>query len=296
MGEDEVLRMLEEETGETQRETQREERPVESDEKGPQEAPQDVGPEQEDLLSEDALFGSDAEAETVPGAEAPPPAQAASASMGPVGGATSSRRDDLGREASRPSAPKTDENDQQARFRNLDGQRRRVTPEKRGASGGGGDGPGAPASEAKRRKLEKEMREVHKGDRVWTHFRCMPKDTGAVPGVPGPPVAVKSRKPELAMLVEEISDGTAIVQFEKEEDEKTRIELYGSKRGKKIHGWLRYPRIFEGHKQRVPLNWVQWKRDPPKLCGCTKQVWGHPCDCGISCGRGASKNVWGVAS
>lgn len=172
-----------------------------------------------------------------------------------------------------------------ARFRSFDG----ATPEKRSAPGDAADG-----SAAKRQKKGKELREINKGDRVWTHFRCLPKASEGLPG--GLPVAVKSKKPEVAIVREDTFDGSVIVQFESEEHEKERIAMYQTRRGKKISGWLRYPRIFEGKKQRVPLTWVDRRRDPPRLCSCTRQEWNHGVCTGISCGRGAFANVWGVAS
>jgi len=151
-------------------------------------------------------------------------------------------------------------------------------------------------SAEKKRKMEPNYAEVKAGQRVWTFFRCLPKDVpGAAalpPGVAG--VAVKSEKPELAMIREEPTAGNIIVQFESGEHEKERIELFQSRRGKKIRGWLRFPRLFEGRKQRVPVSWLQLKRNPPALCGCKIQVWGHECPCGISCGRGRMTKVWGV--
>lgn len=189
------------------------------------------------------------------------------------------------------------------RFRAFNGQVPTVTPTKRGdkrGAGGGAPGTGPPGafaegSAAKKRREAVEERHLGVGDRVWTHFRCLPRDAvqdGAPPGVVLGPV--KSEKPELATIREESADGTVIVQFESEAHEKDRTELYKSRRGKRLKGWLRYPRLFEGKKQRVPLTWVQWKRNPPSLCGCTQQSWGHRCDCGISCGRGVSNKVYGV--
>lgn len=167
------------------------------------------------------------------------------------------------------------------------------TPEKRSAEGADlPQGYNGNATGAKRKKNE---RTLNKGDRVWTHFRCLPK--GPAPGPGGPPgvagIAVKSAKPELAMVVEEATVGNAIVQFESTEHEKERLELYMGK-GKRIRGWLRYPRIFEGRKQRVPVSWIQMNRNPPALCGCKTQVWGHQCECGIACNRGSAVKVFGV--
>jgi len=151
-------------------------------------------------------------------------------------------------------------------------------------------------SAEKKRKMDPNYAEVTTGQRVWTFFRCLPKDVpGAAalpPGAAG--VAVKSEKPELAMIREEPTAGNIIIQFESDEHEKERIELYQSKRHKRIRGWLRFPRLFEGRKQRVPMSWLQLKRNPPALCGCKIQAWGHECPCGIACGRGRTVQVWGV--
>jgi len=176
------------------------------------------------------------------------------------------------------------------RFRSFgDGGAPMETPQKRtddGADLGN-------ASAAKRRKTEELP--LNKGDRIWTHFRCIPKEDASLP--PGAvSTTVKSAKPELATVFEEQTAGTIIVQFESSAHEKERVELYQSGRGKRIRGWLRYPRLFEGRKQRVPVSWVQMKRSPPILCGCKAQVWGHPCDCGISCGKGTMVKVYGVGS
>jgi hypothetical protein len=177
------------------------------------------------------------------------------------------------------------------RFRSFDGVPT-ITPQKRGADGGGDDPLGA--NTGAKRKRKGEDRTISKGDRVWTHFRCLPRDAGAVPGGAG--IAVKSAKPELATIKEESTNGSVIVQFESVEHEKERIELYQSKKGKRIRGWLRYPRVFEGKLQRVPLTWMKMDRNPPPLCGCKQQQWGHECECGISCGRGYSVKVFGVGS
>lgn len=159
------------------------------------------------------------------------------------------------------------------------------TPAKRG-----NDGNPNPPSEKKRKQNE---REPIVGERVWTFFRCLPKEIpGQPPGVVS--ASVKSEKPELAVIRDSVMGGNIIVQFESEDHEKERVELFQSRKGKRIRGWLRYPRLFEGRKQRVPFGWLQMKRDPPKLCGCKVQDWGHECPCGISCGRGSSRKVWGV--
>eukprot|EP00931_Biecheleriopsis_adriatica_P007261 TRINITY_DN108569_c0_g1_i1.p1 TRINITY_DN108569_c0_g1~~TRINITY_DN108569_c0_g1_i1.p1 ORF type:complete len:520 (-),score=141.82 TRINITY_DN108569_c0_g1_i1:187-1719(-) len=145
----------------------------------------------------------------------------------------------------------------------------------------------------KRLKIDmKDRAPLRKGDRVWTHCRVRPQaPEGAPPGAVLE-VAIKSPKPELGMLIEEPQDGCAIVQFESAEHEKERLELFAKR--KRLRAWTRYPRVFEGKKQRIPLNWIQHSRPPPKLCGCNKQAWSHYCDCGIACTRGATKKVFGV--
>jgi hypothetical protein len=178
------------------------------------------------------------------------------------------------------------------RFRSFENQLPTRTPDKRNISGAGGPGDAAGSSSKRRKKDEDKV--VKKGDRVWTHFRCLPKE-GAVP-LGGVALSVKSEKPELAMVREDIDGGTVVVQFESQDHEKDRLELFTSKRGRKIKGWLRYPRLFEGKKQRVPKEWIKWNRSPPILCACVKQEWGHGVPCGdISCGRRAAIAVFGVA-
>lgn len=172
------------------------------------------------------------------------------------------------------------------RFRSFDDGMPKMTPEKRSADGSDPNGPAA------KRRRGQEERTLSKDQRVWTHFKCLPRDAAVAPGAAGG--SVKSAKPELAMVREEITAGSVIVQFESQEHEKERVELYNSGRGKRIRGWLRYPRLFEGKKQRVPVTWINMKRDPPKLCGCKEQVWGHSCDCGISCNKGSMIKVFGV--
>lgn len=150
---------------------------------------------------------------------------------------------------------------------------------------------------AAKRVKEEEKHTVRVGDRVWTYCRVR-TETAA-----GPLVAQKSPKPELGMVVEDpTADGNVIIQFESAEHEKVRIERYTLRKFKRLKGWLRYPRVFEGKKQRLPMNWIQWKRPPPKLCGCNKQEWQHDCfdaktgDYMCStCTRGNMKNkVFGV--
>lgn len=186
-----------------------------------------------------------------------------------------------------------------ARFRSFDGgaASSTKTPQKRdgaaAAAPGGFDPYGGYQSAAKRRRQELEERELKKGDRVWAHFRCRAPDRGD--GALGAAIAIKSPKPELAMVREEVVDDMVIVQFEKAEDEKERVEKFNTPKFRRLRGWLRYPRVFEGKKQKVPLKWIDMKRAPPKLCGCVRQEWGHSCDCGISCGRGVQNKVFGVA-
>lgn len=164
-----------------------------------------------------------------------------------------------------------------ARF--ADGQAAFTTPLKRSLDG-------IEFTPLKRRKGN-DPPELKIGNRVWTHCRVR---APAPPGG-GPPVgdvAVKSAKPELAMIVEDPKDGRVIVQFESQEMEKDRLEKHSQKKFKQIRGWLRYPRIFEGKKQRVTIDWIKSDRPPPKMCGCCKQDWGH-------CSRGNTVSVWGVA-
>lgn len=168
------------------------------------------------------------------------------------------------------------ENLQKARF--AEGQDA-TTPVKRTLDG-------SEFTPAKRRKGT-EPPELKVGNRVWTHCRVR----ASAPAGGGPlagDVPVKSPKPELAMIVDEPKDGRVIVQFESAEMEKERLEKHGQKKFKPIRGWLRYPRIFEGKKQRVPIDWIKSDRPPPKMCGCCKQHWGH-------CSRSSKVSVWGVA-
>lgn len=139
---------------------------------------------------------------------------------------------------------------------------------------------------AKRRK-GKEPPELKVGNRIWIHTRVRaPVPKGGVP--PEGDLPVKSAKPELGMLIEEPKDGRVVVQFESAEMEKDRLEKHGQKKFKQIRGWLRYPRIFEGKKMRLPIDWIKSDRPPPNLCGCCQQSWGH-------CSRSNIVKVWGVA-
>merc|ERR1712217_531746 len=133
---------------------------------------------------------------------------------------------------------------------------------------------------------------LRKGDRVWTYCRVRAAAPAAANGAIAD-VAVKSAKPELGVVREEVSDGSLVIQFESAEAEKDRIEKYRDEKCR-IKSWLRYPRFFEGKKQRIPVKWIDIKKTPPKLCGCTKQEWNHFCECGVSCGRGVSQKVYGL--
>lgn len=165
----------------------------------------------------------------------------------------------------------------------------RSTPEKRSA----GEMDDTPAG--KRHNGDKQYKlSLRQGDRVWTFCRVRPAPSDR-PGA-GLDVAIKSARPELGMIREEERDGCLVVQFESDQHEKERIEKSQLKAFSKIRAWLRYPRVFEGKKQRLPVNWIKSDRPPPKLCGCVKQSWAHPCECGISCSRGRSSKVWGVSS
>jgi len=172
---------------------------------------------------------------------------------------------------------------------------RMETPEK---PGGGPGGPGrglAGESFAEKRRRTNQLFSVtlRKGDRVWTYCRVRPPPSAD--GRPPAEFAVRSPRPELGIVAEEEKDGNVIIQFEKAEDEKERLAMYASPKKAKIRGWLRYPRTFDGKKQRIPVNWIQFNRTPPRLCGCVKQEWAHQCQgSGISCTRGSSKKVWGV--
>mmetsp|Transcript_66836 Transcript_66836/g.192098 ORF Transcript_66836/g.192098 Transcript_66836/m.192098 type:complete len:535 (+) Transcript_66836:48-1652(+) len=177
------------------------------------------------------------------------------------------------------------------------GKRNLETPEKgeggpRNSAGGDGGLLGESMS-AKRRRLETAKITVRKGDRIWTFCRVRPPPSAD--GRAPVEFAVKSPKPELGLIVEEEKDGHVIIQFEKAEDEKERLAMYAHPKKVKIKAWLRYPRTFEGKKQRIPISWIQFNRTPPKLCSCVKQEWSHGCECsGIACGRGSSKKIWGV--
>jgi len=146
----------------------------------------------------------------------------------------------------------------------------------------------SPPPKKRRDLLEPETRTLKVGDRVWTHSRVRPK-AGLAEGV-----FSKSQKPELAMVRGDIEDQKVLVQFESAEHERDRIERYHDRRGEKLRAWLRYARVFEGKKQTVPVNWIQWRRKPPNLCSCKRQEWGHGTDCGICCSIKSTKKIWGV--
>jgi len=134
------------------------------------------------------------------------------------------------------------------------------------------------------------------GYRVWTYCRVKPPPPPpGSPAVPAAAFGVKSPRSELGMIVDEEKDGCFVIQFESAEHEKERLEKFQSPKAVKIRGWLRFPRVFEGKKQKIPVNWIDKNRKPPRLCTCVRQEWGHSCDLtGISCGRGVSRKVWGV--
>lgn len=133
---------------------------------------------------------------------------------------------------------------------------------------------------------------AEKGERVWTYCRVRPPAPERPGADGGQTFAVKSAKPELGMIVESEKEGTVIIQFESKEHEEQRVELWGRRRA--VKAFLRYPRTFEGKKQRIPMNWIQWDRPPPLLCSCKVQSWAHQCDCsGIACGRGTQTKIWG---
>lgn len=144
----------------------------------------------------------------------------------------------------------------------------------------------------KKPKLLEEIK-LMQGDRVWIYCRVRP---AAADGA-GPADVIrfeKSAKPELAMIVQEPVDGHVVVQFESADHEKERVEKFNMKRHARIRAWLRYPRYFEGKKQRLPVSWINKARVPPRLCSCVKQEWGHNCRSGISCGRGTRSVVFGL--
>jgi len=157
-----------------------------------------------------------------------------------------------------------------------------------------GDFALTPKKKAKAPRFTAEQVNLLKpGDRVWAHCRCKAPDLN---GVPAAEVAVKSKKLELALIVEEPKDGQSlIVQFESATDEKERSTKFELKKFRRIRGWLKYPRIFTGKKQRIPVGWIDLKRVPPRLCSCTKQCWGHDCpEHAVTCSRGTTEKVWGV--
>jgi len=182
-----------------------------------------------------------------------------------------------------------------ARGHNVGGYAKK-TPAKRPVPGGGDYPiPGIPTPTKKMRKDKEEFcLSLKKGDRVWIFCRVRPP-APENPAQVAREFAVKSPKPELGIIIEEVNDDSIVVQFESEDHEKERIDKYLSQDKKlaKIKAWFRYPRVFEGKQQKLPVSWIQVK-PPPKLCGCIKQQWAHDCPCGISCTRGSAKKVWGV--
>eukprot|EP00929_Paragymnodinium_shiwhaense_P118366 TRINITY_DN90296_c0_g1_i1.p1 TRINITY_DN90296_c0_g1~~TRINITY_DN90296_c0_g1_i1.p1 ORF type:complete len:538 (+),score=176.55 TRINITY_DN90296_c0_g1_i1:73-1614(+) len=165
------------------------------------------------------------------------------------------------------------------------------TPRKRGLDG---MPDMEPPTAMKKAKKPNEL-EIKPGERIWCYCRVRPEERpGARP--PGAPVevAVRSPKPELGMIREGIRDGTIIVQFESAEHEKERLDMFASRKYARIRNWLKYPRLFEGKKQRIPLKWVQYQRVPPRLCSCTAQSWNHGVPCGLTCSRGTQDKVFGM--
>lgn len=114
--------------------------------------------------------------------------------------------------------------------------------------------------------------EIEVGQRVWAHYRSGTE-------------RVKSKKPELAAIRSEEMriDGTILIQFESNNTKKTREELYNNPRRKRMRGWNRYARTFDGPKQWISRDWVEWNKPVPRLCGCNKQVPDHDCACGMTC-------------
>lgn len=145
---------------------------------------------------------------------------------------------------------------------------------------------------AKRRREEEKKQnqiELKKGNRCWTfpYVRAVNEK--------GEPKREISKKPELGMIVSEEENGYFRIQFESQEHETERLEMLNKKRYRKISGWLRYPRVFEGQIQKVEPTRIQKNRPPPKLCSCKLQDWGHLCECsGITCSRGSTSKIWGV--
>lgn len=166
------------------------------------------------------------------------------------------------------------------------------TPQKRGL-----DGFDAEAETAMKKPKKPNELKIEKGERIWCYCRVRPEERpGARP--PGAPVevAVRSPKPELGMIVDkDRDDATIIVQFESAEHEKERLDMFASRKYARIRAWLKYPRLFEGKKQRIPLKWVQQTRVPPRLCSCNLQSWNHKVKaCDLSCSRGTQQKVFGV--
>lgn len=164
------------------------------------------------------------------------------------------------------------------------------TPEKRkrGPKKGSGDGGGDDPAAKRARTIDGAEEKPKNGDRVWAHFRARGEAADGLGGA-------KSKKPEIAQLVDcEVRDGKVVVQFESADHHKIRMERFTMRRFRRIQPWLKYPRLFEGPKQRLPVDWIQWKRRPPALCGCTKQEWAHECAAGMNCTRGQLLSIFGV--
>lgn len=183
-----------------------------------------------------------------------------------------------------------------AKFRSSEGANAaRATPQKRPAVGAPGFDPGDGGAAWKKDRKGPAEQLLSVGDRVWIHCRVRPAATPDRPAAaPMDAAAIKSPKPELGIIREEPKDDSVIVQFESAEHERERIEKFNDKHFTRVRSWLKYPRVFEGKKQRLPTKWIQFKRAPPKLCGCSKQSWNHQCGCGIVCSRGTTTKVFGV--
>mmetsp|Transcript_51789 Transcript_51789/g.123243 ORF Transcript_51789/g.123243 Transcript_51789/m.123243 type:complete len:541 (+) Transcript_51789:38-1660(+) len=167
------------------------------------------------------------------------------------------------------------------------------SPGKRQAGEGVGQTPENPAKRGRFDTVPKD-RTLNLGQRVWTHCKVRADESEAAR--PDGMVSVKSKKAELGMVRDiDLVAGLVLVQFESRDHEQERMDKLSMRKFQKIRAWLSYPRTFEGKKQKVPLSWIDWKRNPPRLCSCTRQEWGHDCQFGTTCSRGVSTKVWGVA-